>query len=97
MRVLTGTVLLAVASAVGVVQPASAGATADPAPTNVRIAWADPSTSTVRVSWDEVGSRPNQLRLLTADGMQTSSSYWSTTANQRIRSISCWRQSETAR
>jgi hypothetical protein len=82
MRVLTGTVLLAVASAVGVVQPASAGATADPAPTNVRIAWADPSTSTVRVSWDEVGSRPNQLRLLTADGMQTSSSYWSTTANQ---------------
>ena len=82
MRVLTGTVVLAVASAVGLVQPASARGAADPAPTNVRIAWADPSTSTVRVSWDEVGSQPNQLQLLTADGVQTSSGYASTTADQ---------------
>jgi hypothetical protein len=82
MRVLTGIVVLAVASAVGNVQTASAGVAADPAPTNVRIAWADPSSSTVRVSWDEVGSRPNQLRVLTADGVPTSSGYASTTADQ---------------
>ena len=82
MRVLTGMLVLAVGSAVGLVQPASAGVAADPAPTNVRIAWADPSTSTVRVSWDEVGSRPNQLKVLTVDGVVTSSGSASTTAAQ---------------
>jgi len=82
MRVLTGMLVLAVGSAVGLVQPASAAVAADPAPTNVRIAWADPSTSTVRVSWDEVGSRPNQLKVLTVDGVVTSSGSASTTATQ---------------
>ena len=82
MRVLTGMLVLAVGSAVGLVQPASAGVAADPAPTNVRIAWADPSTSTVRVTWDEVGSRPNQLKVLTVDGTETSSGSASTTAAQ---------------
>jgi hypothetical protein len=82
MRVVTGILVLAMASVVGVVQPASAGVSADPAPTNVQIAWADPSTSTVRVSWDEVGSRPNQVKVLALDGTVTSSGSASTTAAQ---------------
>ena len=82
MRALTGMLVLAVGSAVGLAQPASAGVAADPAPTNVRIAWADPSTSKVRVTWDEVGSRPNQLKVLNLDGTETSSGSASTTADQ---------------
>jgi hypothetical protein len=42
---------------VGLVSPAQA---ADPAPTNVKVAWTNAAHTHVRVTWDETGSVPNR-------------------------------------
>ena len=51
-------VVLGLLVTVGVGSPAQA---ADPAPTNVKVAWANAAHTHVRVTWSETGSVPNQV------------------------------------
>jgi hypothetical protein len=52
------TAALGLLMTVGLVSPAHA---ADPAPTNVKVAWANTAHTHVRVTWDETGSVPNRV------------------------------------
>jgi hypothetical protein len=52
--------------AVGVVTPAQA---ADPAPTNVKVAWANAAHTHVRVTWSETASVPNRVFPQYASGL----------------------------
>ena len=61
MKKLSAVVLLAGLFSAGVVVPAHAAGTADPAPTNVKISWKDETFQFVHVTWDEEGAQPNRI------------------------------------
>ncbi|TCO47699.1 hypothetical protein EV646_105253 [Kribbella antiqua] len=65
MHTLTAALALGLVSTAALAVPAHA---ADPAPTNVQVAWADAAHTTVRVTWDEVGVVPNRVYAQYPDG-----------------------------
>ncbi|GAA1551108.1 hypothetical protein GCM10009741_64490 [Kribbella lupini] len=61
---------------------ASPAAAADPAPTNVKVAWSSTAHTHVRVTWNEVGSLPNRVFPQYPSGLGTETASTAAAPNQ---------------